>query len=79
MHAEIAVAGIYNISSVRATVTGMASGYKISNNRQTSESVTHIPESWTLQPNAIDPSRGVIVIDLQTFGLPVDEQSTDKR
>lgn len=73
---HVHVKNIYNIRSARASLTGLAAGYRFATNKPTEESVTQLIENWTLQPDADNPANGTLTASFQSFGLPADHKNT---
>ncbi len=62
--------GINNLSSVRATLYGMATGYNFSTQTSHSDYATHLLESWSIAKYAEDVTKGEIVAYFTCFGIP---------
>lgn len=71
---HVHIKGIYNLRSARASITGMAAGYMLGENRPTSATATHLLEQWSLTTDSSDPTRGTITARITTFGLPQGHQ-----
>lgn len=71
---HVHIKGIYNLRSARASITGMAAGYMLGENRPTSATATHLLEQWSLTTDNSDPTRGTITARITTFGLPQGHQ-----
>ncbi len=73
---NVKVKGYENLRSVRATLMGMASGYRVSSQRSTSTQVTNLLETWS--GNYIDTTNniGEVSATLLCFGLPDTETLT---
>lgn len=67
---KVRVNGIQNVRSVRAYLTGMAGGDYLSTRSSTDTLATHVMESWSLQRDAADYTRGYVATNFQCFGLP---------
>ncbi len=67
----VAIDGIDNLASVRSTLTGMASGYDISEQTTHASYATHLLESWSIiNIEEFDVTQGDIVAYFTCFGLP---------
>lgn len=73
---NVKVEGYENLRSVRATLMGMAGGYRVSSQLSTSTQVTHLLETWS--GNYIDSTNniGEVSATLLCFGLPGTETTT---
>lgn len=69
--------GINNLSSVRATLCGMATGYNFSEQKSHSDYATHLLESWSITKYAEDVTKGEIVAYFTCFGIP--DSTTETR
>ncbi len=66
----IHVDGIYNLRSVRGSISGMSEGVTMHNSRTSDSEVTHLLESWQSLADEDDPSRGIIQTEYSTFCMP---------
>ncbi len=62
--------GIDNLSSARATLYGMATGYNFSTQTSHTDYATHLLESWSLSKYAEDVTKGEIAAYFTCFGIP---------
>lgn len=67
---KVRVHGIQNVSSVRGHLTGMAGGDYLATRSATDTIATHAIESWTIQRDETDYTKGYLVGTFRTFGLP---------
>lgn len=70
LNAIIHIKGIYNIRSVRASISGMASGYMLGAGCTTQEKATQLMEEWSLTADKSNPVNGTINSKITSFGLP---------
>jgi len=70
VNVRIYVNNIYNLRSARASMTGMAEGYRLTRERRLSTEVTHLIERWNMTQDAADPAKGHIDASFTCFGLP---------
>ncbi len=73
---SIALDAIYNHSSTRASLYGMAQGYTFSTQKSHTTEVTHLLESWS-KTLYDDPNNGEIIAYFSCFGIP--GQTTETR
>ena len=73
---KVHIKSIYNLRSVRASLNGMAEGYRLISMQPLENKVTHLIEEWTLKPDETDPSAGIIETTFSCFGFPEGYQTT---
>jgi len=64
--------GMQNLYSARASITGLAEGFYITQNRPNDTGITQILEDWTKYVDENDPTLGYVKLksNISTFGLP---------
>ena len=67
---QVRVEGIQNVSSARGYLTGLSGGLFLGTRATTDTLATHVVESWTLQRDEGDYTKGYLVGTFQCFGLP---------
>ena len=67
---RIHVKGIHNVRSARASLSGMAEGYEFAAARATAETGVQLLEEWSIERDPSDPTQGVLVATIRSFGLP---------
>lgn len=75
IYVHIHVKGIYNIRSARASLDGMADGYRFATGKPTTTRTTQLLEHWTLTRDKDNPSEGELSAKIQSFGLPDGHQN----
>lgn len=71
----VAVDGVHNLRSVRASLYGMATGYHFADQMSHSDRVTHLLESWS-QRIYVDPTQGEVIAYFTCFGIPETTTTT---
>ncbi len=69
---RVAVDGYIYLRSVKGTISGMSSGYNLSEQTSLDGQVTHILESWTATELSAEDNTGQITTSHKSFGLPND-------
>ncbi len=72
----VEVDGIHNFGAARASLTGMATGYDISEQKSHADYATHLLESWTTTIYNTDVTQGNMVTYFVSFGLPETTTAT---
>lgn len=72
----VEVDGIHNFSAARATLTGMATGYDISEQTSHADYATHLLEAWVSTTYDYDITQGNMTVYFDSFGLPETSTST---
>ena len=67
---KVNVQGIHNLRSARASLTGMAEGYYLAQDKRMDTEVTHLIEEWSATRDESDPTKGYITASFTCFGLP---------
>lgn len=75
IHVRIHVRNIYNLRSARASLDGLADGYRIGILEPTSTLATQLLENWTVERDSDNPANGTIRADITSFGLPYGHQN----
>lgn len=75
IHVRIHVRNIYNLRSARASLDGLADGYRIGIMEPTSTLATQLLENWTIEHDSDNPANGTIRADITSFGLPYGHQN----
>lgn len=70
------IKGFHNLRSARASLSGLAEGYRFAQQRPTENQVTQLMESWEKHVDASDPTRGYIRSTITCFGLPHGHRGT---
>lgn len=66
----VKIRGIYNLKAARASLSGLAAGYKLGEGHQTEATATELMETWTMTREASDPTIGYVHTEITSFGLP---------
>ena len=69
---KVNVQGLHNLRSARASLTGMAEGYFLAQDKRMDTEVTHLIEEWSVTRDEADPTKGDINASFTCFGLPGD-------
>lgn len=67
---EVHIQGMHNLRSARASLTGLAEGYYLTQGKRMDTEVTHLIEEWSATRDELDPTRGHIQSSFTCFGLP---------
>lgn len=70
----VRVPGIYNLRSVRGSLTGIANGYLLGLGKTTTDTVTYVMEKWTKAVDKNDATMGTLTTTFHCFGLPDSHQ-----
>jgi len=76
LHVKIHVRGIHNLRSARASLDGLAEGYRFSTGKTTTSTITQLVEGWQLTVDETDPTRGYLMAKITCFGLPSNHGGT---
>jgi hypothetical protein len=68
--------GIYNLLSARASLSGLADSYFLKEERNSNTRVTQLMESWNMQVDPVDPTKGTITGKISSIGLPSNHKAT---
>ncbi len=71
---KASLSGIYNLRSVRGTMTGMASTYLLGKDSLTMDTVTYAMNKWTKKVDQTDATKGVVSSYFYSFGLPSEHK-----
>lgn len=70
---KVHVRGIYNVRSVKSSLSGMSEGYMFDSGERTTSHVMHQLTNWqTVSTSATDRSEGYLHATCLSFGLPSD-------
>ncbi len=61
---------VYNLRSARASMSGLAEGYRFATNSPSAKKVTQLIENWQVHIDKDDATKGYIEGKVRTFGLP---------
>jgi len=67
---SVRINGIENIKSMRAYLTGMAGDAYLATRIAGNTQVTHVLESWSVERDAADYTKGYVKAEFNCFGLP---------
>ena len=66
------VQNIYNVRSARASLTGLADGYRFGTLSPTTTTATQLLEDWSIAHDADNPMNGTLTATIHSFGLPAN-------
>lgn len=66
----VRVPGIHNLRSVRGSLSGIADGYLIGQDKATTDTITYLLEKWTKEVDKDDATKGTLTATFRCFGLP---------
>lgn len=72
---KASVSGIYNLRSVRGTMTGVASAYLLGKDSLTMDTVTYAMSKWTKKVDQTDATKGVVLSSFYSLGLPSEHKA----
>lgn len=73
---KVHINGIQNLRSARASLNGMAEGYRLVAMQPTASKATYLMENWKMTRDDADPTKGFIEASFTCFGLPDGHQTT---
>lgn len=76
---DIHIKNIYNVRSARASLDGLADGYRLGAMRATATQATQLIEEWTMTRDGDNPANGTLHASIQSFGLPDGQERLPDR
>lgn len=67
---DVHIKNIYNVRSARASLDGLADGYRLGMQRPTATLATQLLEEWTVTRDDDNPANGTLHASILSFGLP---------